>query len=469
MSVSHVERAWVPQIKGEQGPIYLAIADAVGAALARGELRPGERLPTHRALAKALGVDLTTVTRAYAEARRRGLLDARVGRGTFVRSAAPPPSPQATSDEFVDLGMNLPPLPEEPSFQDLLQRGLSRLLGGQEPRRVLSYRSGAGTVDERAAGALWLRPVLGEVDPGRLLVCPGAQPALFAALGVLVGPGDTVLTDELTYPGLKAVAEQLGLRLAGVAADDEGMLPEAVEAACREMRPKALCCIPTIQNPTTVTMPPERRQALAATAQRLGLRIVEDDAYGLLPSHPLPAIASFAPEITYYISTMSKVLSPALRMAYLVAPGGAGVERLGAMLRASVLMASPLLTGMITEWMRDGTAGTVVSAIRKESAARQRLARKLLPRALFNAHPEGLHLWLRLPSRWNRLDFTSHLRRQGGLGVVPSDAFSLVAPAPDAVRVSLGAAANRDDLRRALTSLAAALDRHDMPHLATVV
>ncbi|MCR0985524.1 aminotransferase-like domain-containing protein [Roseomonas populi] len=469
MDVSHAERAWVPRIEGEQGPIYLAIADAIGAAVARVELRPGERLPTHRALAKALGVDLTTVTRAYAEARRRGLLDARVGRGTFIRSMAPSPSLQATSDEFVDLGMNLPPLPEEPRLQDLLQQGLSRLLGGQEPRRVLSYRTGAGTADERAAGALWLRPVLGEVDPGRLLVCPGAQPALFAALSALAEPGDTVLADELTYPGLRAVAEQLGLRLAGVAADDEGMLPEAVEAAYGENRPKALYCIPTIQNPTTVTMPRERRQALAATAQRLGLHIVEDDAYGLLPSRPLPAIASFAPEITYYISTLSKVLSPALRMAYLVAPGGAGVERLGAMLRASVLMASPLLTGLFAEWMRDGTAGTVLSAIRKESAARQRLARELLPRASFSAHPEGLHLWLRLPPRWNRLDFTSHLRRQGGLGVVPSDAFSLVAPAPDSVRVSLGAAANRDDLRRAMTSLAIGLDRGGSPHFAAVV
>ena len=469
MNVSRVERSWVPQIAGEQGPIYLAIADAIGAALARGELRPGERLPTHRALARELGVDLTTVTRAYSEARRRGLLDATVGRGTFIRQATPPSSQPAIPEEFVDLGMNLPPLPDAPPLQDLLQRGLARVLSGQEPRRVLSYRTGAGTAEERAAGAQWLRPVLGEVDPGRVLVCPGAQPALFAVLGALTEPGDVVLADEFCYPGLRAVAEQLGLRLVGVAADAEGMLPDAVDEACRGTRVKALCCIPTIQNPTTVTMPVERRQALAAAAQRAGIYIVADDAYGLLPSRQLSAIASFAPEITYYISTLSKVLTPALRMAYLVAPAGPGLERTGAMLRASVLMGSPLLTGLAAEWVRDGTAGTVLSEIRKESAARQRLARELLPRTSFDAHPEGLHLWLHLPPRWNRLDFTSHLRRQSGLGVVPSDAFSLATPAPDAVRVSLGGAANRDDLRRALTSLAGALDREGLPSFASVV
>jgi DNA-binding transcriptional MocR family regulator len=382
------EQDWAPRIEGTDKPIYLAIADAIGAAIAAGELRAGKRLPTHRALADTLGVDLTTVTRAYAEARRRGLLQATVGRGTFIRSHAQAPSARTKGrDGPVDLGMNLPPLPSDPPLEDLLQQGLSRLLAGSEAAELLTYRSGSGAPEERMAGAVWLRPTLGELDPERVLVCPGAQPALLALLGALAGPGDAVLTDTLTYPGIRGAAAQLGIRLVGVAADAEGLLPEAVQEACREVRPKALYCVPTIHNPTTVTMPLERRRAIAEVARRHDLRILEDDAYGLLPSVPLPAVAALAPELSFYVSTVSKVLSPALRVAYLVVPDARWAARLCAALRANVLMASPLLAGLLAAWIQDGTAGTVVSAIRRESAARQKMAREVLPTGLLRCPP----------------------------------------------------------------------------------
>lgn len=465
MKTASHDQDWTRRIEGAEGPIYLAIADAIGAAVAAGALRAGERLPTHRALADRLGVDLTTITRAYAEARRRGLLQATVGRGTFVRGRAQVPAARPRAAEGpVDLGMNLPPVPTDPPLQDLLQQGLARLLAGSEPGSLLTYRAGSGSAEERMAGAAWLRPTLGEVEPERILVCPGAQPALLAILGCLAGAGDVVLTDSLTYPGLRSVAAQLGLRLAGIAADGEGMLPDALEAACRELRPKAVYCIPTIHNPTTVTMPPDRRRAIAEVAGRHALPILEDDAYGLLPSRPLPALASLAPEIAFHVATVSKVLSPALRVAYVVAPDAQRARRLSTALRANVLMASPLLTGLMTAWVRDGTAATVVAAIRRECAARQRIAREVLPAESCDADPEGLHLWLRLPRRWDRLNFLAHLRRQDGLAVVPSDAFAVTdaGPPPEAVRVSLGAAPSREALRGALRSVAAAL-REDAP------
>ena len=463
---------WAPQIEGTEGPIYLAIADAIGAAVAAGELRAGERLATHRAMADTLGVDLTTVTRAYGEARKRGLLQATVGRGTFVRSLGPAPSARSKGREGpVDLGMNLPPLPADPPLEDLLQKGLSRLLADTKAAELLTYRSGSGTAEERAAGAMWLRPMLGDVDPERVLVSPGAQPALLAVLGAVAGSGNAVVTDALTYPGLRGVAAQLGIRLIGVAADAEGLLPDALEEACRKLGAKALYCVPTIHNPTTVTMPLDRRRSIAGVARRHDLRVVEDDAYGLLPSVPLPAIASLAPDITVYVATLSKVISPALRVAYLVAPDASCTARLSAALRANVLMASPLLIGLATAWIHDGTAGAVTSAIRRESAARQRIAREILPAGSFDAHPEGLHLWLRLPPRWDRRDFVSHLRRMRSLAVVPSDAFAAgtTEPLPAAVRVSLGAAPGREVLQAALRSVALALREERQAPFSEVV
>lgn len=470
---SRAVQIWRPALDRARGPIYLAIADEIERAVDAGELVAGDRLPPHRALAAGLGVDLTTVTRAYAEARRRGLLDGVVGRGTFVRAARGPmprdPAPGGpdaggpdSGPDTVDLGMNLPPQPAEPALPELMRRGLSGLLAGPHAPGLLGYRRGAGTGEERAAGAAWLRPTLGDVDPARVSLCPGAQPALLAALGAVAQPGDTVLTDALTYPGFRAAAARLGVRLAGVPADADGLVPDAVDAACRASRPRALYCIPTIQNPTAATMPRSRRRALAEVAARHGLRIIEDDAYGLLPSEPLPALAALAPGLTYHVATLSKALSPALRVAYLVAPDPAEAARLAASLRANTLMASPLLTGLATAWVRDGSAHALLGAIRRECAARQRAAREALPAGSFDAHPEGLHLWLRLPPRRGRLEFVSRVRQQG-LALVPSDAFAVEGAAPpDAVRVSLGAAPGLDRLRPALRRMAAAL-QEDAP------
>lgn len=456
---------WKPRLPGRAGPIYLAIADAIAEAIITGELPPGARLPTHRALADALGIDLTTVTRAYAEARRRGLLEATIGRGTFVRTEdKAPPTEARMSAAPVDLGMNLPPQPTDPPLPELLQRGLSRLLALPHAADLLTYRTGAGTADERAAGAAWLRPTLGEVAPERLLVTPGAQPALLAVLGMLLRPDDVLLTDSLTYPGLRGAAAQLRIRLVGLSGDELGLLPEAVEEACRAATgAKALYCVPTIHNPTAVTMPVQRRQAIAEVARRHGLRVIEDDAYGLLPSEPLPAIASMAPEITFHIATVSKVLTPALRLACVVAPDARSAAQLTAALRANVLMASPLLSGVMAGWVRDGSAAAILAAIRRECAARQEVAREVLPAEAFTAHPEGLHLWLRLPAQWDRLHFTAHLRRQD-LAVVPSDAFRVdpAEPPIGAVRISLGAANGRAALRNALGAVAEAL-RQDAP------
>lgn len=436
-------KPWTDNIRRDGRPIFLAIADAIEAAVAGGALRTGERLPTHRALAGQLKVDLTTVTRAYAEAQRRGLLEAAVGRGTFVREAA-------SGGGAVDLSMNLPPQPASPSLAQLIPDGLGRLLAADPA--LLTYRTGV-TPAEAEAIAAWLRPTLGVVARERVLVTAGAQPALLAVLGSLARRGQIVLADCLTYPGLRAAAAELGVGVRGVAGDAEGMLPDALEAALPAV---AVYLIPTIHNPTTATLSPARRQALAAVVARHGLPIVEDDAYGLLPTAPQAALATLAP--TYHIATLSKVIAPGLRVAALVAPDAAAAARLAAALRANIFMPSPLFAALAAQWARDGTAAAVLAAVRAEAAVRQRLAAEILPPGSFAAHPEGLHLWLRLPAPWGRHAFVAHLREQG-LAVVPSDAFAVAEPAPEAVRVALGAAADRASLARALRALAGALSR----------
>src|SRR5262249_24618262 len=104
---------WIPTLSDRQGPVFQRIVDALAADIGSGRLARGQRLPTHRALARALHVDLTTVTRAYGEARRRGLLEAQVGRGTFVSESTARAAGHVPLDVKIDLSMNLPPQPVE--------------------------------------------------------------------------------------------------------------------------------------------------------------------------------------------------------------------------------------------------------------------------------------------------------------------------------------------------------------------
>lgn len=443
---------WSPSISKADGPLYLAIAEALSADVASGRLPAGFRLPPQRTLAEQLGIDFTTVSRAYAEARKRGLVEGRVGQGTYVRARrAVGPAPVVTG--IIDMSMNLPPRFDDPELVARMWDGISGLQASEGIDLLMRYQEAGGTSRDRAAGATWLAPRLGDVGPDRLLVCPGAQGALLALLGSVAAPGETICAEALTYPGLLAAAEHLRIRVTGVAMDAEGLLPEAFEELCRARAPKALYVNPTLHNPTTATLSLARRKRIAAIAREHNVLIIEDDAYGALPVNPVAAFAMLAPDITYHIAGLAKCVAPALRVAYLVVPQERTIAHLAGAIRATAGMASPLTTAVATRWIEDGTAQAVLAEIRKEARERQGIVSQTLPSELVQANPEGFHAWLKLPSHWSRGDFAARLR-SAGIGVVTSDAFAVSGPAPEAVRLGLGAAADQASLAASLQTVA---------------
>ena len=471
---------WQPDLTNRARPVYLAIADALAGDIAGGRLAAGQRLPPQRVLADRLGVDLTTVSRAYTEARRRGLLDARVGQGTFVRapnapseSAAPVPSqrPAFAPAAVIDMTMNQPPLPDSPELLDRVGQGLAQAMLHLDPQALLRYpEADAGFragEDDRAAGAHWLGRRLPDLeDSGRIVVCPGTQSALLALLCMLTRPGDTVCTEALTYPGFKAIARQLGLRVVGVAMDGDGLDPDALRAAVEAHAPMALYCTPTLHNPTTANLPAERRAAIAAIARTHNIPIIEDDIYGVLPQDAPPPIAALAPDVTFHVVGLAKCVAPGLRVTYVAAPDARQASRLAATQRATILGTPPIPAAVATQWITDGTADALLTAIRAEATARQRMARDLLPPESVTAHAEGFHLWLSLPPAWTRGEFAAHLR-SAGIAAAVSDVFLTAGPAPEALRICLGAPVSRADCRRMLETLTDALDQS--PALAGIV
>jgi DNA-binding transcriptional MocR family regulator len=462
--MSKKPEGWVPRLKKGNTPVYLQIAGAIADDITTGRLLPEQRLPAQRKLAAALGIDFTTVARAYVEAQRRGLVDSTVGRGTFVCGRRRPSIPRAVEGRpNIDLSMNMPPEPDAPEITRLMQEGFAAV--GARVRDLMRYQDFCGSAEDRAAGVLWLRRRGLAVPAERMLVTAGAQCALLAVLAALAPPGSVICCEELTYPGLRALAGQLGLKLVGLPMDSQGIDAVAFAAACAQYAPKALYCNPTLLNPTTAVISPERRQALVEVARFHGVAIIEDDAYGFLPRSGPPPLASIGPDITFYIAGLAKCVGAGLRVAFLVAPDVQQAARLTASIRATTMMVSPITAALATRWIRDGTADLLLNAIRKECAVRLKIAARALPAGSYDAAPECFHLWLRLPPSWGRRVFASAMAA-AGVAVVTSDAFTVgQGVGPEAVRVCLGGTADRYEVQHALELMGNAL-RHAPPVMA---
>ena len=446
---------WQPNLEGRSGPRYIAIADALATDLAAGRFKPGERLPTHRDLAWRLGVTVGTVSRAYAEAERRGLISGEVGRGTYVRG----PDLTVTNFNFdssdppsaaIDLSTARPTLGIETAR---LGRTLAALAEDPQTMTLLGYQPHAGRPEHRAAGADWLSRRGLEVSPDGVVVTNGGNHGILTALAAAAKPGDRILAERLTYALLQPTIRMLGLRLEAVAQDREGLIPEAVEAACQANDVKALYCIPTIQNPTTATMSEARRRAIVKVAERHDLAILEDDIFALLAEAPAPPIASLAPDRTYYITSLSKTVAPGLRVGY-VAPPADAVERVTDMVRASSVTAGPISAEIASRWIREGTADHVLEGHRREAVARRACVLELLGDWEIDCPAGSLHAWLQLPEPWRSAHFAAEAKRRGVL-VAPAEAFAIGRrEVPYAVRLGLGPPRDRAELETGLRRLA---------------
>jgi DNA-binding transcriptional MocR family regulator len=446
---------WSPHI-GSEKPRYVAIVDALVGDIDAGRLQPGEQLPTHRDLADHLGVSIGTITRAYAAAERRGLVRGEIGRGTFVAGAAVDLYGAAEfgllDPGVIDLAVTRPLYDLDPDLAATL-RALARR---PELPELLHYQPNAGIRRHRVVGAQWASRFGVGTDAENILVCAGTQNALNVALTTVCGPGDAVFVEELTYPGLRALANLLEFKLVPLPMDKDGLLPDAFESACRQRRAKALYTVPTIHNPLTTTMPEARRREIASVATRHGIAIIEDAIHHLLADDAPPPLSVMAPENSYFIAAMSKVVTGGIRVAYLVAPPGM-VEPLTQAVWATNWMAAPLCCEIAATWIENGTADETMRRKKEEARTRVKMAREILAGFDLRADDCGHHAWLELPDRWeSAVGFAAETRRRG-VAVTPADIFAVGGNTPNAVRLSLSAPRSHDALSTGLKKIAQAL------------
>ncbi|WP_187395037.1 PLP-dependent aminotransferase family protein [Pigmentiphaga aceris] len=439
-------------MRESDGPAYMRLVRVLALGVDSGELRAGTPLPSQRQLAQHLGLHFTTVTRAYAEAKRRGLIAAQPGRGTTVSTdyqTALVQDAQSPRPE-IDLASVWPPALRIPF--DLATALVA--LGGENGVALFSERAYRRDPSAIAPAVQWLQPRFAGTLLNRVATAAGARAALMALMRLEVGTSGVLLAEEMAWPTIRVLAAMFDIRVEPVAMDAHGIVPSALEDAMLRTGAKALYCVPNAQNPSNATMPLERRQAIADIAERQGLRIFEDDVYGELLEQPVPPIASLAPRQTYYIASLSKCLSPSLRVAYVVSPSVQQSRALDDLLRTTMLSPSPIVGALAIQALRDKSAFRHIARVRAEGRMRAAIAAEILRefRNLITVGP--LSIWLRLPAVWTPAAFVDALA-QRGVGILAGDAFAVgEGVSSNAVRIATGSARNQAELRTALQCVA---------------
>lgn len=433
---------------------WSALSQALADMIEDGRLNAGERLPTHRDLAQAIGVTVGTVSRAYADTSQRDLTVGIVGRGTYVAREVPdvdvyaqPPLPRVEVEQSregenhlfsaahpLDMGFITPFEHLNPPLEDAVRKlagraGLNELGGYQAPHGLSRHRE---------AGALWAARFGLPVAPDNVLVCAGAQHALLTVLASLFNPGDRIAVEQLSYPLLKQLCQRLRLQLTPIHMDKNGILPQALETACRTKPVRGLYLMPSCHNPTLTMIPEYRRQQIADICRRYDVNIIEDDVYALSLEQRLTPLTRLAPERSCFIASTSEALGAGLRIAYLCAPES-WHKALEHTISYTISMAPPLMAELASLWISDGTADSVLTAKRQAATAANTLAREKLDGFSLETRTTGFFCWLKLQARQGASARFAEKARGRGIIVADASYFSVGGLIPEeGVRLALG-------------------------------
>lgn len=443
---------WTPDLPTDGTPIFRQVFAALERSIADGVLAVGSRLPPQRELAERLGVSVGTVTRAYEEADRRGLTVGHVGRGTYVAGSQDLDSVRRPSG-IIDLSMNCPPMV---AAERLLAESWGKVRRRRDFLDVLTYAPIEGSNSHRKLAAAWLAKTARLEPPpaGRVIVTSGCQAAMDIVVSQLCKPGDTILAEELTFSGIKAIARQRGCKLVGVSLDREGIDPEALARAARVTGSTVLYTMPTLHNPTGRTMSTARRRDVIKVARKAEIRIIEDDNYAVFadPRLDVVPLSALAPELCYYVSGLSKSIAPGLRTGFAVAPSETAANTLAQAVRAACFTTQSMGLLIAQQAIEDGAAAQIVKENRRIVYSRNALLRKGLgneeSKQALNWSP---HAWMPM-SELESERIESRLFREG-VRLTPVAVPRLPAAKECGLRICVGAPRREEDFRRAVILL----------------
>ena len=429
---------WAPQLSNVGKSKYKALAQAIRDGIASGDLRVGTKLPPVRDLAYRVGITPGTVARAYSLLTDEGRLTAEVGRGTFVAGTAQreeptePPMLHLVDESTADFrSSRVPDVGQGLVIDDALIR-----LGQSHRRRHINYPTAITDIEAREAVVDWVGPIrAGQLDAHHVVLGNGAQNCVILSLQAeLHGAHPVILTDELAYPGVRHAARLLRAQLVGVAMDEEGIIPAALAEAYRTHGGQVLVTSAEVHSPTTTQTTYKRKKEIAAVAERFGLTIIEDDCHCIAPTD-VPAYRAILPNQSYFISSLTKSVSGALRFGYAITPANR-FRPLKQVAESSFHgIAQPMLD-VCADLLQSGDAARVRDKVVAHTAERVRLAVNRIGGWDVRWREDAPFLWLKMPQGWRASSFALACERKG-VSVRPADEFVLSDQrAPNAVRLA---------------------------------
>jgi len=459
-----MDTIWPKDLPKSKGPKYTLVADTIRKAIENKQLEVGVKLPPVRELAYRLQITPGTVARAYSILTEEGLLQAEVGRGTFV---APPKMPLLDDvwsrqlhlrDDKYDANVSLfsPRLPDVGQVS-LIRSCLAKVAQG-DPKMFMNYPTRDAYLPVRQAVVDWLSDLpLGALNADDIVLTHGGQSGLCVVFQtVLRDPKPVVLVEDLSYAGFRRAGELMRAEVVGVKMDKWGISPDALDHILRQTRAQAICVSPEVQNPTGGHSPLERRNEVIEIARRHDLQIIEDDCYRMGEARA-PSYRALAPERGWHVSSISKTLTPALRVGFAVAPR----ERSGDLRRSAEYgyfgLAQPLaeLTRLL---LSHPQSRRIARDVRAKMGEYVRVAVNALGGFNLNWDPDIPFVWLSLPSGWRAAAFSRAAEREG-IQLRSADEFALRdGRAPNAVRIAMNGHVSLKQFESAMLRLRALLD-----------
>jgi DNA-binding transcriptional MocR family regulator len=462
-SFDHYPMSWKPDLTGTSGPIYKVLARMLEEDIKSGRLMPGTKLPPQRELADYLDINLSTVSRAFKLCEQNGLICASIGSGTYVASDAGTNhilSPNPEQLQMIEMGAILPHSWPNRKVTEYIQK----LLSEPESEKLFQYGTVGGSIRQKEAAVKWISKVSYEVAPEQIIFTAGGQNAIAAILASLFKAGDKIGTDPLTYPGIKTAAKMLGIQLVPIEWKDNEITQEGLVNAIKNERIKGLYIIPDFHNPTTHNMSRKTRSMIADIAKKYHIIIIEDAINSLLKADPLPPVAYFAPEQTVYILSLSKIISPGLRLAFVVVPELYHKEIYTGIYNMNISV-SPFMLELAARLIHTGIADIIATERRSYTLEQNEIVNRHLGEYEILGEGECPFRWIPLSEAFTGKSFEICAKNEG-VQVYSGERF-LVGNSTDrrAVRISVTAARNSTEFEEGIKILKRILESEDKTEL----
>jgi len=462
-SFENYPMSWKPCLANAQGPLYKALASMLEEDIKKGELTPGTKLPPQRELADYLDINLSTVSRAFKLCEQNGFICATIGNGTYVSSDAGTNiflSPNPDHLQVIEMGAILPNA--EPN--KIIVEYMHKMLAEPDADKLFQYGITGGSSWQRDAAVKWMENANYKVDANQILFSGGGQNAIAAILASLFKAGDKIGTDPLTYPGIKTAAKMYGIQLVPIEWNEYEITGEGFINACKNDKIKGLYIIPDYHNPTTHIMSVKTRRMIAEVAKKYQIIIIEDAINTLLKENPLPPVVSFAPEQTVYVLSLSKIISPGLRLAYIAAPDAYRKE-IGAGIYNQNITVSTLLLELSSRLIHTKKADSIAAERRLYARQQNEIVNRYLGDFEVLGEEFCPFRWILLPETFTGKSFEICAKNEG-VQVYSGERFLVGnSQTRNAVRISVTAARNQVEFEEGIKRLKRILESEDKSEL----